>query len=247
MPKNPFERHSIDHLSASSLAMYRNEPALWVLKYMFRVRDDAGPAAWRGSAVEGAVNKIIYEDCDDDAATLAALGAFEISAQGDLADDVDKERKVIPDMVREAGRQFRLLGKPVATQFKVEHWIDGIEVPVIGFIDYLYPEFLVDLKTTLRLPSEPRADHAVQVVSYGDATDKRPGLVYVTPKKSQRFAAESINAERARWTLRRSAHALRTLLAMADDKYHAASVFTPDFDRFYWNETTKTAALEIWK
>jgi len=244
---SPFERHGIRHLSASSLALYRNEPALWTLRYLFGVRDNAGPGAWRGSAVEGAVNKIIYENCSDDEAISAALGAFEISAQGDLSDDVDKERSVIPDMTRHASIAFRSLGKPIATQFKVEHWIDGIEIPVLGYIDYLYEDFLIDLKTTLRAPSEPRPDHAVQVVSYSDATAKRPGLIYVTPKKSQRFNHESIDAERARWSLRRSAHSLRALLAMAADKHEAASIFTPSIDGFMWTDITRNAALELWK
>jgi len=247
MATNCWDRHGIRHLSASSLALYRNEPALWVLRYLHRIKDDAGPGAWRGSAVEGAVNKIIYEDCSDDDAIEAALGAFEISAQGDLSDDVQKERAVIPDMVRQASVSFRSLGKPVATQFKVEHWIDGIEIPVLGYIDYLYEDFLIDLKTTLRMPSEPRPDHAVQVVSYSDATSKRPGLIYVTPKKTQRFNHESIDAERARWTLRRSAHAIRAMLSMTDDRHHAATLFTPNFDSYMWNETTRTAALELWK
>src|SRR6185437_2886930 len=155
MATNCWERHGIRHLSASSLALYRNEPALWVLRYLHRIKDDAGPGAWRGSAVEGAVNKIIYEDCSDDDAIEAALGAFEISAQGDLSDEVQKERDVIHDMVRQASVSFRSLGKPVATQFFFFKQKTAYEIPILGYIDYLYEDFLIDLKTTLRMPSEP--------------------------------------------------------------------------------------------
>jgi len=217
------------------------------MKYLMRVRDEAGAGAWRGTAVEGAVNKIVYENCPDDEAIGAALAAFNETSQGDLSAEVEKERVVIPELVRSAAAAFRPLGKPIATQFKTALWLDGIDVPLIGYVDYLYADVLIDLKTTLRMPSEPRFDHVVQVVSYAEATGRAPALIYVTPKKVQRFDKDAMDTERALWALRRTAHSIRSLLSMTRDAQDAAAVFSPNFESFYWNDATKAAAMELWQ
>lgn len=240
---SPFAKHDIDHLSASSLALYRNEPSLWVLKYLHGLKDEANAAMWRGTAVEAAVDKILYENCDADAAVGAAMQTFEMNAQGDLSEDVAKERAAIPDFVKQAAVMFRPLGKPIARQFKIEYWLDGIEVPVIGYIDYLFAEYLRDLKTTYRLPSGPRADHVIQVSIYAAAKKIRPWLDYITPKKGASFPVDQ--TDDALWSVRRSAMAIRTMLDRAGDKQEAASFFAPNFDSFYWNDATKAAARQI--
>ena len=48
---NAFERHGIDHLSASSLNLRRASPGLWAARYLAGLSED-GAAMWRGSAVE---------------------------------------------------------------------------------------------------------------------------------------------------------------------------------------------------
>lgn len=240
---NPFGRHGIDHLSPSSLALYRKQPSLWCLRYLHGIKDEANAAMWRGSAVEAGVDKILYEQCSDDTAIEAALQTFELNAQGDLSDEVQKERAAIPDFVRQAGVMFRPLGVPDARQLKIEYWVDGVEVPVIGFIDYKWPEFLYDLKTTYRLPSEPRSDHAIQVSIYAEAKGVRPWLSYVTPKKGAAFPVD--DREQALWVVKRSARAIRAMLERAADKNEAASFFAPDFESYLWNDAGKAKALEL--
>src|SRR5262249_3746851 len=138
VPMNPFERHGIGHLSPSSLALFRNSPALWCLKYLWHVQDDEMPFAWRGKAVEAAVDAIVMDNESDDSATELAMAVFESEAGGELTQEVNRERNAIPDMVRRASPLFRRLGKPIARQRRVEVWLDAIEVPVIGFADYEY-------------------------------------------------------------------------------------------------------------
>lgn len=240
---SPFAKHGIDHLSPSSLALYRNQPSLWVLRYLHGLRDEANAAMWRGTAVEAGVDKILYEQCTDDAAIEAALKSFELNAQGDLSEDVAKERAAIPDFVRQAAVMFRPLGVPDARQLKIEYWVDGVEVPVIGLIDYKWPDFLHDLKTTYRLPSEPRSDHAIQVSIYSEAKGIRPWLSYVTPKKGVAFPVD--DREQTMRVVRHSARAIRAMLERASDKNEAASFFAPDFDSYLWNDASKAAALQL--
>ena len=105
---DPFERHGIDHLSPSSLRLWRDAPAVWIGKYLLRAPDEVGPGAWRGKAVEAGVDQLLYgqqagaaatglEDArkaislGDDRAhlywTAAALAAAELKDQGSPMDD----------------------------------------------------------------------------------------------------------------------------------------------------------------
>src|SRR5438105_10679676 len=109
---DPFDQHGIRHLSASSLALYRAAPALWVLRYLFGVHDDATAYAWRGKAVEMAVDAVI-DGASDEQAVEVAMQAFEREAAGEIAPEMDRERHAIPGMVRQAAPIFRELGPPV--------------------------------------------------------------------------------------------------------------------------------------
>lgn len=243
---NPFERHGITMLSASSIALYRAEPAFWVLKHLYRIKDEAGPSAWRGRAVEAGVNHILFEDCSDDVAADIALATFEQSASGDLDEKVDKHRQAVAPMVRQASNLLRAMGPPVMRQKRVEQWLDGIEVPLVGYVDYVWPDDLQDLKTTLRLPSKPLYDHQAQVVSYADATGLNPGLAYVTPAKARHYPCLAIDVTAGRRAIELGARAIRSLLTRVDDREEAASLFSPNPEDYHWTEQTLAIAKEIW-
>ena len=191
---NPFERHGITHLSPSSLALYRAAPALWVLRYLYRVRDETGAFAARGKAVEAAVAAIVMENASDAAAIELAMSVFECDAAGEISVEVNRERLAIPEMVRRAAPLFRKFGKPVGCQWRIEVRLDGTEVPIVGYADFVYEPFVLDLKTTYAVPSLPRADHAVQIAFYAAALSLRPGVVYVSPKKTACFGHNSLAA-----------------------------------------------------
>jgi hypothetical protein len=243
---DPFERHGIQRLSPSSLALYRHSAGLWVLRYLYGVKDEANAYAWRGRAVERAIDGIIIDGIADEEAIERAKHAFETEAQGEISPEIDKERRALPGMVRQAAVVFRQLGEPEARQQRVEVWLDGIEVPLVGYCDYSYSRFCVDLKTTHALPSQPRPDDAVQVAFYGDALSLRPGLVYATPRKYGVYPHYNIDIDAARRVLRQSARAIRAMLAATENREHAAALFVPDVDNFRWTDITRNAAERVW-
>jgi hypothetical protein len=51
---------------------------LWVLRYLFGVRDDETPFAWRGKAVEAGIDAIVLDDVADDVAIETAKRRFEL-------------------------------------------------------------------------------------------------------------------------------------------------------------------------
>src|SRR5512143_798009 len=129
---DPFSRHGIDHLSPSSLNLYAEQPAMWALKYLHNFDEGGNARMWRGSAVEAGVDHWLYRR-DADAATTAALAFFEHEAVGEITDELDKERANIPSMLDQAITMLHNRPEPTGRQFKVEYWIDDIEIPVIGF------------------------------------------------------------------------------------------------------------------
>src|SRR5579864_5013383 len=97
---NAFERHGIDHLSASSLNLWRASPGLWAARYLAGLSED-GPAMWRGSAVEAGLARFLRGG-DIGEAQHAAERTFELSTFGEISDEIDAERKLVAPMLERA-------------------------------------------------------------------------------------------------------------------------------------------------
>ena len=245
MQRDPFEKHGIKHISASSLNLYKAQPALWCGKYLLGWKDEVGAAAWRGSAVEAGLDLALYDrTAPFEAVAAKAFERFDLDAMGEITDKIEKEREAIPAFIQQAFEGAGGWGIPNARQFKIETWIDGISVPLIGYCDYVFDDFVADLKTTFRMPGEPQGNHAAQVSGYWKATGKTPRLLYATPKKWAVYELTPEQCDTAWADLCRAAYAVRSMLAKAHDGGDALSMFAPDFDSFYWADTTKSACVE---
>ena len=174
------------------------------------------------------------------------MQAFEKDAGGEIAPEIDRERRAIPGMVRQAAPIFRKLGAPLARQRRIEVWIDGIDVPIIGYADFIYEPVVIELKTTHAIQSTPPFDHCVQVVTYADALRLLPCLLYISPKRHAVHDANSIDAIAARRTLRLTAFAIRAMLAAAETREAAAAFFVPVINEYRWSDTTRSAAAGVW-
>src|SRR5215472_12494006 len=94
--------------------------------------------AWQGGPASGKCG--LVRRCvgaSDDGAIELAMAAFESQAQGEVSAEVSRERNGIPGMVRRAAWVFRKLSKPLRQQHRIEVWIDGVEVPILGYADFL--------------------------------------------------------------------------------------------------------------
>ncbi len=246
---DPFTRFGIRHLSASSLNAWRGSPALWALKYLWSVREDAGPKAWRGTAVEAGLEAFLRFGRKDgalEAATAATQQTFEANAQGDLSEEVETERAALNDYLTGAlAGAFPLLNKElVATQLRTELWLDRIPVPVIGYADFVFGDAsLIDLKTTLRIPSEPKPEHARQVAIYMAASENTGGLLYVSPKKFTPYQVE--DRDQHIRALTRDAQSLMWFLRRCEDKADAIRSLPADVDHYTWSDLTRNRLFEI--
>ena len=234
----------LDRLSPSQLTLYRANPCLWLGKYHWGWKDDAGPAAWRGSAVEAGLT---YALRGDPASALpAALGRFEIDAQGVADDAVEKQRALIEPMLTQAIDATKDLPRDPTYQQRVETYLDGVSIPILCYVDYDWPDFLKDLKTTERIPSKPRADHVMQVAIYSAARKKPGGLIYVSDKRHQSYELTEDQVAEGLADARRAAQAIVSLCEWFDTPEQAARVMVPAWDDFRWTPTLKEKAMEIW-
>jgi hypothetical protein len=178
---NAFARHGIEHLSPSSLNLWRDSPGIWALRYLKRIKDEGSAAMWRGTAVENGLAGLLRGVPIDEACTMAEMNFLQNSA-GEVSEDIDTERELIAPMVKECSR-WQPPSDLNATQIKVEYFFDAVPIPVIGYVDFCFDGIDVDLKTTKACPSSPRPDHIRQVSLYRAARNRKGALLYVTGKR----------------------------------------------------------------
>jgi hypothetical protein len=225
-----FERHGIDHLSASSFNLWMANPREWAVRYLAKEAEDAAePAVWRGTAVEARLACRFYGGSIEQA-RAAAFDNFELNALGDLSDEVEAERSLVMSMLDRAWG-WRPPGDLAGAQLRIEHWLDGVQVPLIGYLDFAFSNDIdVDLKTTRACPSSPRGNHVRQVALYRAARGRRGGLLYVTGKRLAYFEIGDDDAEMALDDLRAAALSLSQFLGKVrnTDDALACLPYNPD-------------------
>lgn len=246
---NPFEAHGIEHLSPSTLNTFAAAPAMFVMEKLLKRRQPVGAAAHRGTATEAGVVKGLLDptaslaDCITEAETIYRQ---KTALSGDHRND--KEGEALPGLVEQGLLALRPYGIPTKTQGKVEWRVDGIEVPVIGFYDFIWEQhgIIVDLKSQLALSSSIKTSHARQVALYSaaisDNLDAR--LCYATPKKHAVYKLENVREHVA--ALDRLAHILRRFLSVSADPQELAGIVAPDIESFYFAPpAARQAAFEV--
>jgi hypothetical protein len=250
---NAFERHGIDHLSASSLNLWAAQPALWIMERLLGRRAPAGIPASRGKAVEHGVHVGLIdpakpiEDC-------AAEAECEFNRLTALAGDPrrEDERPKIAGYVRGALAELRQYGVPDAYQHRVELRLDDVPVPVIGFIDWRFAGhgLIVDLKTTERFPGAIGDPHGRQGAVYASAHGNfgmrfayaKPAPGKKEPQQVRVYEMSGDDVRRHLEALRLIALSLGRFLAISNDPRELAGLIVPDFESFWWSDLSAPAA-----
>jgi PD-(D/E)XK nuclease superfamily len=252
-PRNPFERHGIEHLSASSLNLWAAEPALWIMERLLGRKAPPGVPAARGKAVEHGVHlglsnpRLSIEECIEGAEREFARHTA-LSADPRRED----ERKKLAGWVRGALAELRQYGAPDGFQEKVEVRLDDVPVPIVGYIDWRFSDhgLIVDLKTTERFPSQIGDAHGRQGAVYASAHGNfgmRFAYAKPAPGKTDRrqvtvYEMSGDDVRRHLAALRAIALSLSRFLSMSNDAHELAGLIAPDFDSFYWSEPAARAA-----
>ena len=255
---NVFRHFGIEHLSPSSLNLYAAEPALWVLEKLLRLKHGSSATMARGKAVETGVHMALMQPSLSIEASIAHAER-EYDREMALVPDPNREdeRKGIAGYVRHAAEELRQYGVPSAYQDKISIPLEGIPVPVIGFIDWRFDQhgLIVDLKTSERLPGGISDPHGRQGAVYATAHGNYGmRFCYAKPtpgKKDGRAIAvyEMSSDDRTRHlnALHQIAQRMHRFLSLSRDPKELAGLVCPNYESFYWsNPETRANGLKTY-
>lgn len=249
---NIFRHYGIEHLSASSLNLYAAEPALWVIERLLGFKHGASAVMARGKAAEAGVHMGLLQP---HLSVEACIGHAEREYDREMAlvpdNKREDERKNIAGYVRHGLAELRQYGVPTAYQDKITVTIDGIPVPIIGYIDWRFDQhgLVVDLKTGERLPGGISDPHGRQGAIYAHAHGNYGmRFAYVKPvagKKDGKYAAvyEMSGEDRQRHlaALRQIALRMHRFLSLSRDPKELAGIVCPNYESFYWSNAQTRA------
>lgn len=189
---SPFKTHGIEHVSASQLTTFASDPSRWFAQKILGYRAPSGASMERGKAVEvGLVHW--FQNRDHVAAIEAAEASYDKACRFNVLGDIDGERGNIAPMVTNAIGATVEFGAPEwpaeGAQHKVEIPIrfgpdpDDV-IPIIGYLDFVFADRVIDLKSTTRIPSDMSFAHRIQAAVYARTTNKPVQFLYVSAKKT---------------------------------------------------------------
>ena len=236
---NGFEKHGLTHSSISQLNKWIGCPSAWVSHYLYGNRGGSSPAMWRGIFIEQAVADTITKKMLMDEAIQRAEADYD--AKFDFGDDkIEKERSNIQPMTELAVEALEPYGVPnfpengdqhrVSMQAKGEGWA----IEFMGFIDFKFPEhgLIVDLKTTMRMPSTMSIEHQRQRAFYQKSSGNTAvKFLYVTPKK--REIKQDGDADELMTEIKAHLTRQEAFLRLGD-KELLRSIVPVDPSSFYW-------------
>ena len=234
MPSGGLVLHGIAHLSPSSLNAYVAQPAAWVMERLLNRRAPVGCAAHRGTASEAGIVMGLLDPAAAISDCIAhALVEYDRLTPLSADPNLTKERDGIPGIVTTAIPELRQYGIP-QTQVRIDRHIEGVPVPVIGFIDLHWPEhgLTLDIKTTFRVPSEITTSHARQVGIYVHGTNNQARVAYCSPKRIAVY--ELTNPAQPVAEAVQIAQRMDRFLAISPDPRALASLLVPDTDHYFY-------------
>ena len=245
---NAFERFNIKSLSPTMIAQWDAAPATLILRRLYGIKGKANAKMWRGDAVEAGLQFWLHNRTRDDAmanAKAMAIDTFWQRAAGETSDEIEDVVKGIPGMVEQAIIAVSTANASIVmgTQFGVETFLDDVDVPIYGKIDFLFEDkSIVELKTTTRCPSKIESvsvSHRWQAALYAKARGVPVSLTYVTDKKFISFEIQpddiSLN------TMRRAALSLQKALSKAEDGETLLRSVSLNVESFYWDDDVMQA------
>lgn len=201
---NGFQKHNLDHTSASQINMWEESPAAWVARYLFGKKFKFGVAAQIGVLTEKVVENVLFGMSHGEALQLAYKEFDRSNAlntnEKELArkSDIEHMSTMALEVLAPYGEPEMMQDINGRSQQRIELKCNGPdwELPIVGYLDFVYPQhgLIIDLKTTLRCPSTMSRAHQRQASIYSKAKGNMGvKFLYVTPKKSALLEVDDEN------------------------------------------------------
>lgn len=245
------------YISPSEIAAYIYDPCYWYINYFLGIsaKDKRMPSAWRGNAVEDAMEYALQNDCyDPDMLTPIALHKFEEEG-GNGGDDewkkIPKYINVLSEFLREAN-----WGVPEAIQEPMRRELAG--ATIFGLKDFVFENNILDLKTTGRMPSffsvpdlstkdkvrevmKGNTAHLIQVEAYTHQTNYTPQLLYVSPAKAKLYTPSDVDRRHAYRYMERVVSLIKGF-----QEEDIKNWVPKDLWDYRWDDELREAAIEEW-
>tara|TARA_R100000231_G_scaffold63527_1_gene51539 strand:- start:177 stop:1091 length:915 start_codon:yes stop_codon:yes gene_type:complete len=206
-------RWGLDHTSPTQS---NKSNGIWAAQYLICTNEErrkftSKPVMTAGNAAQRGIDTCIVDRLTVDTATKEAVYQYTETAPAswDLDDDYKIQFNAIkdgmPQMVANGIAALKEIfpkyeKTKIKSETKASKYLEGIAVPMVGYIDYESKDVIVELKTKQRkkprynkdgtarcdhgvLPRKPEIAHAKQVGFYKQATNKQIFLVYVNDKE----------------------------------------------------------------
>lgn len=267
----------LTHLSASQLL---NTTAMWVFKYVALDKDErrqigVGERAAIGTVVHNSVQAIICHGQDIGDTIEQAKIDFDFHDANQDQVLRDKFRTCIAGMVGNAVTALVDANFTGAVEEeRIELWLDGVNVPIIGYVDLLQPKTMFcEMKTKAprktkllksgeqgwskaTLPKKPEFNHLCQSAIYQAALGVTPSICYIAEHDCQMFTpfnCDELKADslaHALEEMRQKALIRQNLLRVSNDAKTLASITDPDWQHaFQWRMEPEFVerAKQLWK
>ena len=253
-----FHYHDVDHLSVSTINLFIDSPALCLMKLMGIKDETYKPSAYRGLAIEKGMTELLenpsisYED-------LGKIVLDEFDENVTVPDDTSQSIRISdasPEYLErvtlyryfETGFNFykKLNKKPVESQGRIEHQMEGIDVPFIGYYDLLFDDSVRDIKTVGQTTRKAKLGHIRQIGLYGKHLEKIGHLDYISKNQANSFTFYKDDILEGYKQLEIATHSLRNLLGISSDLKEICQFVYPNYDSFLWTDYLKNEAKQIW-
>ena len=226
MKNNPFADHGVEYLSPTSINKFRKNPAKWLVNIAGYKDRFYSPAMSYGTCIEQGITHGCFDHnaSVDDCINATDLEykkiynkIIETKADYDF-DACTKKREMTRDTIEAMLPLFRSFGTPTDAQLRVEHEIDDLPIPMIGYIDLLYKDCVRDIKTTGIQP-KPKKDYQYQLSFYAKATGVTPivDCIYSLKTKKELQSFEVSDIEKNWNEIKRIANKMMRLLSLSSD------------------------------
>lgn len=251
---SPFAWHGIEHLSISSINQWISSPA----SYLYKIAggfDEYGASAWRGSSLEVAFEKALFDKVSPNK-LFTEIAYQEFDDRNELDGDlikIEKERKTIPEYINAGIEHFRNLPECTSYQRKIEVDFEEIEIPFIGYVDFEFGTLdnnhqIRDCKTSSKRINEMTNAHARQLSLYGHAIGNENTELWIDLiTRKETICMKLKNPKPHLEIIKKSALGLRKFLSLSNDTQELCKILIPDFDDWRWNSTKINEAKKIWE
>ena len=246
------KKFKIQHLSASSLNLFLNNPALWVLQYIYGFKFKTNEKALRGTLIERGVNIILSKNDDPIKTADYMYNDFVNECERLKIDkkDYEQQEQFIKKAIVALPKHLSQYGKLIGYQQQIGYDYKGIHLK--GYTDFEFDKPVrIDLKTTNKI--NVTIGHKISQSIYSTATNMENKLFYVKVLKTKpievmEYKLTDEDNIKIPLLIHSAIENINYLCGVASSKDDFKRLITPNPDDFYWNkaEDKVKARKDIW-